>query len=286
MYQIENSEIRISILDPLEDRARLGSRYCTGGYIWQATDSIKGELFSGPKFPDANPSAFDGQGCPEVFEIALGQQSALVGEDVYVIGVGRVLRESPVKPFHVRNNFTVKEFATWDVDLKSASCTMSSRQSFKHWDLLLTKTISLQGRTLVSKTAVANLGKTELPLRWFAHPFFPHAGFECAKFSVECDLIRYLPDIGAYRFNSLGYLERIPEYPWKSGGFQLLNLPFGFPMSFHQRHPLLGEMAVACQFPVAWLPVWANDRTISLEPYYQTLLQVGAQTEWSIEYAF
>jgi hypothetical protein len=286
MFHLEQSGIRIAILDPIADRARLGSRYCVGGYVWQATDSVKGDIFSGPKFPDPNPSPFDGQGCPEVFEIALGQQNALVGEEVYVIGVGRVLRESAVKPFHVRNNFTVVEFTPWEVNLTAASCVMKSRQTFQNWDLQLTRSISLESRTLVSTTSVQNFGSTDLPLRWFAHPFFPHAGFASTRFSVECDLIRYLPDIGGFRFNASGYLERIPEYAWKSGGFQLLNLPFGFPMTFQQKHPWLGEIEVDCRFPVAWLPVWSNDRTISLEPYHHTLLKSSAQTEWSIRYAF
>src|SRR4051812_38779822 len=116
MLHIENSGLRVSLLDPSADRHRLGSRYCAGGYIWQVTDSQKGELLSGPAYP-AEPPTFDGQGLPEVFEIALGQHQAKLGDDVWVIGVGLVKREGLSKPFHVRDNRKTAEFAPWKVEL-------------------------------------------------------------------------------------------------------------------------------------------------------------------------
>ena len=286
MFQLEHSGLRVSILDPIADKNRLGSRYCVGGYVWQVTDADKGELFAGPQFPDPEPRGFDGQGLPEVFEIALGQDQVEVGGEVWVIGVGRVSRESPVKPFHVRNNFTVLDFAKWDVDLSKRVCIMTSRQSFRAWDLQLTRRVSLEGRNLVSSTSVRNLGTTDLPLRWFAHPFFPHAGWEICRFSVECDLPRYLADAGGFRMSAKGFLERVPEHNWKAGCYQLLNLPFGYPIDIHQKHPALGEIKVECRFPLAWMPIWANERTVSIEAYHHTILPGGAQTEWSIRYGF
>ena len=118
------------MLDPVLDTPKLGSRYCTGGYVWQVTDTRLGELFSGPCFPDAEPPVFDGQGAPEVFELALGRETAKVGDDVWVIGVGRVRRESPVQPFHVRDNPTVVERVTWSVERSPKRITMRSRESF------------------------------------------------------------------------------------------------------------------------------------------------------------
>jgi hypothetical protein len=125
-----------------------------------------------------------------------------------------------------------------------------------------------------------------LPLRWFSHPFFPHAGYDCCRFSMECDFPGYLPNAGGFRFNAEGHLERIPEYDWNAGCFQLLNLPFGFPLDIHHRHPAVGEVRIECRFPVAWMPVWSNERTISLEPYHHTVLPAKARTEWSIRYGF
>ena len=288
MIHLQHSGLRVSILDPVADKARLGSRYCVGGYVWQIHDEGKGDLLAGPKYPSPEPGGWDGQGIPEAFEIALDQHRANVGDEVYVIGVGRVKRESPIKPFHVRHNFTVVEFAPWKIerDAREEGCTMTSRQTFHEWDFFLTRRISLEGRTLVSATSVKNLGKADLPIRWFAHPFFPHAGWECCRFSVENDFAHYVPKAGGFRYNSQGFIERIPEFDWTAGCFQLMNLPFGSPLDVYQKHPLLGEIKVECRFPVAWMPIWANDRTNSFEPYHHTVLSTGVQSDWSIRYDF
>jgi hypothetical protein len=293
MIQLESNGLQVSILDPVADRARLGSRYVCGGYIWQVTDRVKGELLSGPAYPK-EPPPFDGQGLPEVFEIALGQHLAKVGEEVFVIGVGRVRRESPVKPFHVRNNRTTLEFSPWQVTKGNAEVTMISEQAFKEWALRITRRVSLEGRTVVSATQVVNRGGAELPLRWFAHPFFPHAGssgpgLECCGFSQEASFVNYLPEnggFGGFQWNDRGYLERKASFDWTQGCFQLLNLPFGAPLTATVRHPLLGEVGVECRFPLAWLPIWANENTFSFEPYHHTVLPPGGVSEWSIRYGF
>src|SRR3990167_3012019 len=99
MLTLSNDELAISMLDPIADQSRLGSRFCSGGYIYQIKDHKLGNLLSGPSFPADVPSTFDGQGIPEVFEVALGQNDAKVGDDVLVIGTGLVTRVSPIKPF-------------------------------------------------------------------------------------------------------------------------------------------------------------------------------------------
>jgi hypothetical protein len=285
MLHIEGSGLRVSLLDPAADQARLGSRYCSGGYIWQVTDSQKGDLLSGPAYP-AEPPPFDGQGLPEVFEIALGQHRAKVGEDVYVIGVGRVKRESPVKPFHVRDNRKTSEYAAWKVESGNTEVTMTSEQSFQEWALKIIRKVSLEGRTVVSATSVINRGGVDLPLRWFAHPFFPHAGLECFGFSREATFAAYVPEAGGFQWNARGFVERKASHDWKKGCYQLLSLPFGFPVDVYQRHPLLGEIKVECRFPLAWLPIWGNERTISFEPYHHTVVTPGGMAEWSMRYNF
>jgi len=286
MFHLENAGLRVAILDPVADRGHIGSRYCAGGYIWQVKDNAKGDLLSGPRYPDPAPPVFDGQGLPEAFEIALGAADAKVGEPVWVIGVGKVKRVSPVRPFHVRDNPTILELASWKTEQAGAMLTMTSRQTFKDWDLLLTRKVLLKGRTLVSGTTVRNQGKADAPIRWFAHPFFPHAGYQVCSLSVECAFPAFVPEAGGFRFDASGAIERNPDFDWNAGCFQLLNLPFGAPVEVRQKHPSLGEVKVECKFPVAWMPIWANENTVSFEPYYHTVVHPGGQTEWTIRYGF
>lgn len=297
MLNIESSGLRVSLLDPEADRSRFGSRYCVGGYIWQVEDAEKGPLLSGPQFPNPNPLPWDGQGMPEAFEIALGQHRVKLGEEVCVIGVGKVKRESPVKPFHVRNNFNVTEFAQWKIDAATgpgsgsadgsgASLTMTCDQAFQEWGLQLVRKVSLRGRVLESATTVRNTGGAELPIRWFAHPFFPHAGMECFAFSGECSFPFWVSEGGGFRWNDRGYVERKADYDWTKGCYQLVSAPFGFHMDVTQRHPLLGDVKIECRFPLAWLPIWANETTISFEPYHHTVVPCGGSSEWAMRYHF
>lgn len=284
MLHLENAGLRVSLLDPEADRARLGSRYCVGGYIWQVEDAAKGPLFSGPVFPRPDPSGWDGQGAPEVFEIALGQESAGVGDEVWVIGVGRVRRESPVKPFHVRNNFGVAEFAPWTVETGPGRATFVSDQAFRTWALRLERSVRLVERTLISATTVLNNGSAELPIRWFAHPFFPHAGLEAFGFSRETAFPAWVADAGGFRYNDRGWIERKGDYDWRKGCYQLVQAPFGFPLDARVNHPALGGIEVSCKLPLCFLPIWANEKTVSFEPYLQTQVPPGAAFSWSVEY--
>jgi hypothetical protein len=277
---LEDADLTVRILEPVADEKKLGSRYCSGGYVWQVEDARHGVLFSGPCFPDPEPPPFDGQGLPEVFETALGQERANVGDDVWVIGVGRVRRESPNTPFHVRDNPTVAERATWDIEASRKGVTMRSRGSFMDFELALERAVSLEGRTLTSKTALTNLGRREIPVRWFAHPFVPWAGAECASLSLTMSL----PENPGFFVNERGTVERRAEHTWGRGCYVVPRAALGGELGIVQKHPLLGEIRIACRFPLAWLALWGNDRTVSFEPFHQTLLAAGATSAWSIEY--
>jgi hypothetical protein len=227
MFHLENAGLRVSLLDPIADRKLLGTRYCTGGYIWQVRDGAKGDLLSGPRFPDPEPPVFDGQGLPEVFETALGAATAKPGEDVWVLGVGRVKRVSPVRPFHVRDNPLLLEPATWKVSQAGAMATFVSRQAFKDWDLHLERKVLLKGRVLVSSTLIKNQGKADAPIRWFAHPFFPHAGAEVGRLSVDCEFPTWVPAAGGFRIENGfarsrlrlgGGLLSVAEHPFRRAG--------------------------------------------------------------------
>ena len=282
VFTLEGPDLTVQILDPEADRDKLGSRYCSGGYVWQVDDARQGALLSGPCFPDPEPPAFDGQGLPEVFEIALGQDRARVGDDVWVVGVGRVRRESATIPFHVRDNPTVVERAQWKADVSPLAVTMRSHESFSDFELELERTISLDGRTLTSATAIRNLRARDIPIRWFAHPFFPWSGVDVLDASAELAL----PENPGFFTNARGALERKPSHAWANGCYVVPRATLGGELEVTQRHPKLGSVRVTCRFPLAWLALWGNERTVSFEPFHATVLTAGAVSTWSVEYRF
>jgi hypothetical protein len=279
---LEGPDLKVSLLDPEADRTRLGSRYCSGGYVWQVEDARHGALLSGPCFPDPEPPPFDGQGLPEVFETALGQDRARVGDDVWVIGVGRVRRDSATIPFHVRDNPTVVERARWSVEQSTTSVLMRSRQTFSQFDFELVRDVSLDGRTLVSSTALTNLGSCDLPVRWFAHPFFPWTGKECFRFSLETAL----PENLGFVLNAGGFVERRLEHAWARGCYVVPQVALGGEVEATARHPRARDVRVRCRFPLAWLALWGNALTVSFEPFHVTVVAPSRTSRWSVEYDF
>ena len=91
MIHINSNNLSVSLLDPGKNSDKLGSRYCTGGYIWQVKDTAGRSLLSGPLFPSETPPVFDGQGMPEVFEIPLGGDNEPAGAEVCVIFIQTLL---------------------------------------------------------------------------------------------------------------------------------------------------------------------------------------------------
>src|SRR5215467_14433079 len=87
MYMLTNDELQVSILDPVADQARFGTRYCTGGYIFQITDANRGPLLAGPTYP-ASFNWFDGQGIPDAFNLHPLCEPTAANTMALIIGVG------------------------------------------------------------------------------------------------------------------------------------------------------------------------------------------------------
>jgi len=270
------------VLDPIADARRLGSRYCTGGYIWQVVDGRLGELFAGPEYP-REPNTFDGQGAPEMFKTALGAEGVPVGGEVECIGVGRVLRTSAQEPFDVRYNREVIEFVKWSVEFSNSSVTMRTEHAFRDWAYDLTRKVTLHGRTIGSATTICSRGAAPLPIRWFAHPFFPIAADNVmCRFSFPVSM----PDNPGYSLNADKFVVRKASHDWRRGWLQALDLQTGGrSLVVVQKHPLFGQVTAATDFPPAFLPIWGNDRTFSFEPYFEQTLAPGTKACWSIKYS-
>lgn len=281
MFNLENAQLKVFILDPETDRARLGSRYCTGCYIWQVTDQRLGPLFTGPEYP-REPNTFDGQGAPEMFKKALAADTAAVGDEVGCIGVGRVRRTSPLEPFDVRHNREVIEFVKWDVAQAEDSITMRTSHRFRDWSYELTRQVSLRDRTFASATTLHNTGDVPLPVCWFAHPFFPIPPDNVlCRFSIPIEM----PESPGYFVNNEGYIQRKSTHDWTRGCYRALNLA-ARDRALHavQKHPLLGEINVETDFPPAALPIWGNACTFSFEPYFERTLGAGNAERWCVTY--
>lgn len=281
MYALSNPELTVLILDPVADAARLGSRYCTGGYIWQVLDARQGELFAGPEYPKA-PNTFDGQGAPDMFQKPLGAEAVPVGGEVACIGVGLVRRTSPREPFDVRHNPEVTEFVKWEPSCSRDTIAMRTEHAFRDWAYRLERTVSLQGRTIRSRTGIRSLGTAPLPVRWFAHPFFPIPPDNVlCRFSFPISL----PDNPGYCLNSEGFVTRKSAHDWPRGCRQEPDFdPQGKVLLAVQKHPRLCEVTVVTDFAPTFLPIWGNDRTFSFEPYFERILNQGAEARWGIEY--
>lgn len=283
MYTLNSADLSVSILDPIADVKRLGSRYCTGGYIWQVTDANKGLLLTGPEYP-REPNTFDGQGMPEMFHRPLGAEDVPVGGEVGCIGVGRVRRTSPNEPFDVRYNREVIEFVKWQVQVDPHSITMRTRQTFKDWTFDLERQVTLEGRKVSSRTRVHNQGKDVLPVRWFPHPFFPLTtdGVLCA-FSIPVSM----PENPGYRMNPQGFVARKPDHDWQTGWFQPMTYEkSGDSLTVVEQHSAVGQVKAMTDYMPSFLPIWGNANTFSFEPYHEFTLSCGEAAAWSITYQF
>lgn len=282
MLQLAHDHLTVDLLDPASaaDQTRLGTRYCWGGYIWQVTDARFGPLTTGPEWPEAAPTPFNGQGLPESFRHAeFGTNRPLILEHNrgFIIGIGEV-GLSPA------NQLVVTAPCAWTIRRETGALVFTTTQSGNGYACALTRRIALAGRTLTSATTIANTGDRPLPLHWFAHPFFA-----LTDRLLTCDLPAtwgMAANVG-YALDAQNRLSFKRRFLHKDDGhFEKLHIGAGTPMRVVLSHPRLNQLVFSCDFVPDMCPVWGNSNTWSIEPYIQSELAPGDTRAWTLRYDF
>jgi hypothetical protein len=282
MFQLRHGQLTVDLLDPAApaDRARLGTRYCWGGYIWQVRDAQAGPLLAGPEWPDPTPIAFNGQGLPESFrhaEFGTGRPLILENNRGFIIGIGDVA-------LNMAGELAVEQPCAWTITPGADAVEFCTAQSGHGHACQLTRRIALAGRTLTSSTRLANTGARPLPLHWFAHPFFALADrlLTCglpANWGMA-DNVGYTLDAQHRLAFQRRFLHR------DDGHFEQLRVGSGTPLRAVLSHPRLTQIVFTTDFTPDTCPVWGNGNTWSIEPYIMSELAPGATRAWTLRYEF
>jgi len=269
MLTLNNSQLEVQILDPVADRSRFGTRYCTGGYVFQVVDAVHGPLLTGPTYPESF-NWFDGQGIPDAFNLGPLRGD---GDEALILGIGRCDLAANV----------VHEFCEWAVDATGDALTFATNQAYRDWRVELTRTVRLAGRTLRSYTRVHNVGRAPVPMRWFPHPFYPQTtDDELVWFNTP---VTFPADDPGYAQAASGFIRR-RSGPWTTGYYLPLSHDATAPLAVLQRHPTLGLVAASCSYAPDFFPIWGNPKTFSWEPFLERTVAPGQSYDWHIDYHF
>ncbi len=271
MYSLRNDSLEIFVLDPQLDPERFGTRYCTGGYIFQIIDLRCGELLSGPTFP-LSFNTFDGQGIPDAFNLCPLCETHSPSSHALIIGVGEC---------DLLANQVIR-FCSWDIQQNRQEIQFHTQHVFKSFLVDLIRTVTLRERMVRSETTLRNLGARPIPIRWFPHPFFPHPETnELCRFNIPVNL----PENPAYALSPTGFIRRT-NWPWTEGHYLPLDHTAHANLVVLQRHPLLGLISTVCSYIPTYLPIWGNPHTFSWEPFLERTVGSGQTAQWGIDYLF
>lgn len=288
MLQLANRDLRVDLLDPREpaDIARQGWRYCWGGYVWQVTDAQRGPLLSGPEFPKADPSAFNGQGLPESFRHARRDTlDRLTWKDDVGLALGAgILAANPGASGPGPDSVRLVAPCDWRVTTNPDHITFHTQHSAAGFVYDLTRTIELRGRTLDSRTQLTNHGSARLTLQWFSHPFW---ALTAGRARITLPPGTTIPENPGFHVNAEGVLTfKRPFVTADDNQFALLSLPPGRELNLTVNHPQLARITFATSFVPDECPVWANAHTISVEPYLNLALAPGETRHWHVRHGF
>lgn len=278
MHHLANSQLRVDLLDPVTDRARLGPRYCWGGYIWQVHDPVAGPLLTGPEWPSPAPQPHNGQGLPESFRHRTTTGEPLLWRDTTGLapGVG-TLGLDPT------GGVLVTDPCPWTIRASTDHYEAVTRQSVGDWSYELVRTVTLEGRRLVSRSALRNAGGAPLILEWFVHPFF---ALTEGRASAMLPAGTSLPPNPGFVLAGETLTFARAFAGMDDGHLDHLQLPAGQPLVATLSHPRLTHVRFATSFAPFKCVVWANGLTFSLEPFLALQLAPGASQAWDLVYDF
>lgn len=280
IIEIGSADLRVQLLDPNRPHPCHGIRYCRGGYIWMVTTAEGAPLVSGPEHP-AMPSAFNGQGLPEVYRHESKDDGHFLTRDAsghgFILGVGEVDGPTGVDGARVLKD------CTWEVEPQGDRCRMTTHHDVVGWQVELSREVEVKGNSLISRGKVELKGERPMELEWYAHPFF----------SLCENQTGVAFDHGVGLESPDGFLvedARIAADPTQpqhaEGYFSWMQWSKGTPLDARVDHPTLGKVQMTMDQGIDRMPIWANCNTLSIEPYLYRRLDPGSTFETTIVYAF
>jgi hypothetical protein len=279
MLHLANAELTVDLLDPAAEHARLGPRFCWGGYIWQVADRAVGPLLTGPEWPNPTPRPHNGQGLPESF-----RHSTTTGQPLLWDGAVGLAPGAGALGRNAAGDVTVTTPCVWQIDLQANRAVFQTEQTVGRWSYALQRTIELHGRQVRSHSRLTNRGSVPLVLEWFAHPFF--ALQSDGRQHLNLPAGTQLPDNAGYLLTGRELTLRRAFVGIDDGHLELLRLPAGQPFVAALAHPRLAGVNFATDFAPFKCVLWANGNTLSLEPFLALSLAPGEAREWTLTYDF
>jgi hypothetical protein len=279
MLTLIHGDLRVDLLDPASELAKLGPRFCWGGYIWQVHDNRAGTLLTGPEWPAENPLPHNGQGLPESFRHSTTGGEPLLWNSAVGLapGVGTLGRDEG-------GAIVVTDPCRWTVETSSARAVFRTSQTVGRWSYAIERIIALEGRTVRSTSRLTNRGETTLRLEWFAHPFFALQDDRLVRVTLPEGTA--LPENPGFALDGRTLTLRRAFTGLHDGHLVHLQLPDGAPLVAELSHPRLEWVRFTTDFAPFKCVLWANGNTLSLEPFLALDLPPGESREWTLTYEF
>jgi hypothetical protein len=275
---LANSDLRLELLDPTTDRARLGPRFCWGGSLWQVHDRHAGPVLTGPEWPKPDPSAWNSQGLPESFRHRTrdGRPLTWQGAEGVALGAGALALDAA-------GGVTVTRACQWRVAAHADRLVFETDQEAAGRNYALRREIGLTGRTVRSATRLTNRGLAPLHLEWFCHPFF---ALTDGVIDATLPEGSGLPENPGFALAGRAFTQKRRFAHEQDGHLDFLRLPAGGNLAVRLTHPVLTHVDFETSFAPSECLVWGNSNTFSIEPYQVLDLAPGQTQEWSLRYTF